>query len=64
MTEREFNARSETLLRNFAKAIREREESEVRAEFRATHRLIYVRRHTVEAYFRRARPRNHRRIDR
>jgi hypothetical protein len=53
VTQAEFNARSATLIRDFEREVKRRSIEETRRRYRDEHQLIYVRRHTVEAYFRR-----------
>jgi hypothetical protein len=55
MTTLEFSA----ALRSFERDLKRRTEEEVRAHWRKTKGLVYVRKHTVQAYLRRARPTAH-----
>jgi hypothetical protein len=55
MTALEFSA----AIRAFERELKRRTQEEVRAHWRETKGLIYVRKHTVQAYFRRARPAQH-----
>lgn len=57
MTQAEFNARATHLIRAFEKKLKELGEADARLLFREDKNLIYVRTHTVQAYFRRRRPR-------
>lgn len=52
MTQADFDARSAKLLRAFERKAKADIDA-ARQEFREEHNLIYVRKHTVEAYFRR-----------
>lgn len=54
MTQTQFESRSKKLLSEFDRKVKRGALEEVRAEFRERG-MIYVRRHTVEPYFRRYR---------
>ena len=52
MTQAQFNSRAKDLLDEFSRKAKRMSLDEVRAEFREK-KLIYVKKHTVQAYFRR-----------
>jgi len=56
VTQTQFDSRCASLLRAFAREVERKSMEDARRKFREEG-LIYVRRHVVEAYFRRRKPR-------
>ena len=57
MTQTQFDSRCASLLRAFAREVERKSMEDARRKFREEEGLTYVRRHVVEAYFRRRKPR-------
>lgn len=63
MTQKQFENRCASLIKAFEREVRKKDMEAARLKFREEEGLIYVKKHTVQAYFRRRKPRRRARVN-